>query len=73
MFDMELVRAVSSFPAQSGVAGFDYGQLLVALVAVAVIILFGRAALHLAWRLVTIVVVVVAVLYLVSLFAPSLL
>jgi hypothetical protein len=42
------------------------GQLLVALVAVAVVIVLGKFVLKLAWRLVTIGIVVVAALFLLS-------
>lgn len=45
-------------------------KLLVALVAAGVVILVGRIALHIAWRLVTIGVLIVSVLLAVSLFLP---
>jgi hypothetical protein len=46
------------------------GQLLLALVAVALVLLVGRVLLNVAWRLVTIAVVVVALLWLASVFLP---
>ena len=53
-------------PAQAALLGSQVGQLLVALVAVALIIVVGKFVLKLAWRLVTIGIVVVAVFYLLS-------
>jgi hypothetical protein len=46
--------------------GSPVGQLLVALVVAAIVIVVGKFVLSLAWRLVTIGVVVVAALYLLS-------
>ncbi len=51
---------------QAGLAGDPIAQLLVALVAVALVIIVGKFVLKLAWRLVTIGVVLVAVFYLLS-------
>jgi|GEM_PF-259664 len=48
---------------QAGLAGDPVAQLLVALVVIAVVIVVGKFVLKLAWRLVTIGVVVVAILY----------
>lgn len=53
-------------PVQAALLGSQVGQLLVALVAVALIIVVGKFALKLAWRLVTIGIVVVAAFYLLS-------
>lgn len=44
------------------------GQILMVLVAVAVVILVGRLVLKVAWRLVTIAAVIVAILLLLSFF-----
>ena len=55
-----------------GVAGTDLGQLLVVLVALAVVVLVGRTVLKVAWRLVTIAVLIVAALYVLSLVVPGL-
>lgn len=52
--------------AQAGVTGGQTGQLLVALVVVALVVVVGKFVLKLAWRLVTIGIVVVAALYLLS-------
>lgn len=65
--DMTTVpAAVGSALAQAGLLSGQFGQLLVGLVVVAVVIVVGKFVLSLAWRLVTIGVVVVAVLYLLS-------
>ncbi|MGQ3329124.1 MULTISPECIES: hypothetical protein [Halorubrum] len=61
-----LAALAASIPLQAGILGSQTGQLLVALVAVAVVIILGKFVLKLAWRLVTIGIVVVAVLYLLS-------
>ena len=53
-------------PAQAALLGSQFGQLLVALVAVALVIVVGKFVLKLAWRLVTIGIVVVAAFYLLS-------
>ncbi|TKX83003.1 hypothetical protein EXE43_26500, partial [Halorubrum sp. SS5] len=53
-------------PAQAALLGSQVGQLLVALVAVALIIVVGKFVLKLAWRLVTIGIVLVAAFYLLS-------
>ena len=53
-------------PAQAALLGSQVGQLLVALVAVALVIVVGKFVLKLAWRLVTIGIVVVAAFYLLS-------
>lgn len=51
---------------QAGLAGDPMGRLLLALVAVAIVIVVGKIVLALAWRIVTIGVVVVAILFLLS-------
>ena len=53
-------------PVQAALLGSQVGQLLVALVTVALIIVVGKFVLKLAWRLVTIGIVVVAAFYLLS-------
>jgi hypothetical protein len=49
------------------------GQLLLALVGIALVLLVGRVVLNVAWRLVTVAVVIVALLWLASVFLPPLL
>ena len=61
-----LATVVASLPPQAGPLGSPLGQLLLALVAVALVVVVGKFVLSLAWRLVTIGVVVVAALYLLS-------
>ncbi|WP_128903854.1 hypothetical protein [Halorubrum amylolyticum] len=61
-----LAALAVSAPLQVGLLASPTGQLLVALVAVAVVIILGKFVLKLAWRLVTIGIVVVAALYLLS-------
>lgn len=61
-----LAALAATVPLQAGILATPTGQLLVALVAVAVVIVLGKFVLKLAWRLVTIGIVVVAVLYLLS-------
>jgi len=61
-----LAALAGSVPLQPGLLASQTGQLLVALVAVAVVIVLGKFVLKLAWRLVTIGIVVVAVFYLLT-------
>ncbi|MFC5134536.1 MULTISPECIES: hypothetical protein [Haloferacaceae] len=61
-----LAANAMSVPLQAGILASPMGQLLVALVAVAVVIVLGKFVLKLAWRLVTIGIVVVAALFLLS-------
>ncbi|MFC7323330.1 hypothetical protein ACFQMF_01920 [Halorubrum rutilum] len=61
-----LAASVSSLPLQAGLLGSQAGQLLVALVAVALVIVVGKFVLKLAWRLVTIGIVLVAAFFLLS-------
>ncbi len=61
-----LAAHAMSAPLQAGILASPMGQLLVALVAVAVVIVLGKFVLKLAWRLVTIGIVVVAALFLLS-------
>jgi len=61
-----LAASASSLPLQAGVLGSQAGQLLVALVAVALVIVVGKLVLKLAWRLVTIGIVLVAAFFLLS-------
>lgn len=56
-----------------GVLDSPLGELLTAIVAIALVILVGRVALRIAWRLVTIAAVVVAVAFLVTRFTHLLL
>ncbi|SEA12709.1 hypothetical protein SAMN04488065_1979 [Haloplanus vescus] len=51
-----------------GLLGGPFGQLLVAIVAIGVVVLVGRVVLKVAWRLVTIAALVVGVLLLASMF-----
>jgi len=61
-----LTALAASLPLQAGFLGTEIGQLLVALVVVAIVIIVGKFVLKLAWRLVTIGIVVVAVFFLLS-------
>ena len=61
-----LAASASSLPLQAGLLGSQAGQLLVALVAVALVIVVGKFVLKLAWRLVTIGIVLVAAFFLLS-------
>ena len=58
-----LAGIASLMPLQAGLLGSQVGQLLAALVVVAIVIIVGKFVLKLAWRLVTIGIVVVAVFY----------
>ena len=61
-----LAAWVSSLPLQAGLLASQAGQLLVALVTVAIVIVVGKFVLKLAWRLVTIGIVLVAAFFLLS-------
>ncbi|EMA66622.1 hypothetical protein C461_11293 [Halorubrum aidingense JCM 13560] len=61
-----LAALATSPPLQAGVLGTQTGQLLVGLVAVALVIIVGKFVLKLAWRLVTIAIVLVAAFFLLS-------
>jgi hypothetical protein len=67
---------VSSLPAVAlqfgGLLEGPIGTLLVALVVIALVLVVGRIALNLAWRLVTIAIVVVGALWLLSVLVPML-
>jgi hypothetical protein len=54
--------------AQSGLLGTELGQLLVALIGMLVVLVVGRVVLKIAWRLVTIGVVVVGAALLLTSF-----
>ncbi|WP_394351158.1 hypothetical protein [Halorubrum sp. CBA1125] len=56
----------TSVPLQAGFLGSPMGQLLAALVAAALVVIVGKFVLSLAWRLITIGIVVVAALFLLS-------
>lgn len=47
-----------------------FGRILAAIVVVGIVILVGRLVLRVAWRLVTIAAVIVALLFLASIFLP---
>ena len=61
-----LAALASSLPLQGGLFASQSGQLLVTLVAVALVIIVGKFVLKLAWRLVTIGIVLVAAFFLLS-------
>jgi hypothetical protein len=61
-----LAALASSLPLQSGLLASQAGQLLLTLVAVAIVIIVGKFVLKLAWRLVTIGIVLVAAFFLLS-------
>jgi len=61
-----LAALTPSLPLQAGLLASQTGQLLVALVAVALVIVVGKFVLKLAWRLVTIGIVLVAAFFLLS-------
>jgi hypothetical protein len=63
-----LAVLAASVPLQAGLLASQPGQLLVALLAVAVVIVLGKFVLKLAWRLVTIGIVLVAAFYLLTTF-----
>ncbi|GAB3698530.1 hypothetical protein [Halorubrum pallidum] len=61
-----LAAFATSAPLQAGILASPTGQLLAALVAAAIVIVLGKFVLKLAWRLVTIGIVVVAAVYLLT-------
>jgi len=63
---VSLAALAASLPLQAGLLGTQMGQLLVALVVIALVIIVGKFVLKLAWRLITIGIVVVAVLFVLS-------
>jgi hypothetical protein len=66
--------AASIAPLQlGGLLGDPLGQALAVIVAIAVVVLVGRIALKVAWRLVTIAAVVVGALLVLSFFGISVL
>ncbi len=64
---MSLLSALNTL-AQSGVAGLGLAELLVVFVGMLVVLIVGRIVLKIAWRLVTIGVVVVGALLLLAQF-----
>jgi hypothetical protein len=69
-----LTSAMSITPLQlGGLLADPLGQALAVIVAIAVVILVGRIALKVAWRLVTIAAVVVGALLVLSFFGISVL
>jgi len=61
-----LTVAFGAVPLQSGIAGEPAGQLLIALVLIALVVIVGKFVLSLAWRLISIGIVVVAAWFLLS-------
>lgn len=57
---------IATAPIQMGIAATPLGRLLIGLVAVAAVIIIGRVVLAVAWKLVTIAAVIVALLFLLS-------
>lgn len=66
---MSLSAALVVPPLQT-IPGGSLEELLTALVVIGVVILVSRIALRIAWRLVTIAVLVVGVLFVITRFAP---
>ncbi|WP_396611992.1 hypothetical protein ACH9L7_01550 [Haloferax sp. S1W] len=67
-----VVESLTAVPLQfGGFLGSQLGQLLLVLVAIAVVILVGRLVLKIAWRLVTIAAVIIGALLLLSFFGLS--
>ncbi|SEH51758.1 hypothetical protein SAMN05192561_10449 [Halopenitus malekzadehii] len=64
--DSELTATAGSLLLQPGFASTPLRQILIALVAAAIVIVVGRIVLAIAWKLVTIAAVVVALLLLLS-------
>jgi hypothetical protein len=62
------LRLATATLAQGGLFGFSLLELLVALVGMLVVLVVGRLVLKIAWRLVTIAVVVVGALLLLAQF-----
>ncbi|QCJ46190.1 hypothetical protein [Haloprofundus sp. MHR1] len=58
---------------QTALSETPYGSLFVGLLTLGAVVLVGRVLLRLAWRLVTIAIVVVGLLVVVSMVAPGLL
>lgn len=55
---------------QLGILDAPLARILVAIIAIGIIVLVGRIVLRIAWRLVTIAAVIVATLFLASMFLP---
>lgn len=55
---------------QLGILNTPLGRILAAIVVIGIVILVGRLVLRVAWRLVTIAAVIVAILFLASIFLP---
>jgi len=69
-----LASAAASVPMQlGGLLSEPLGQALAVIVAIAIVIIVGRIALKIAWRLVTIAAVVVGALLLLSFFGINVL
>jgi len=63
---------LQALPGGAGFVATPLGKLLVALVVVALVLFVGRFVLQMAWRLVKIAIVVVAVVWLASVALPQL-
>lgn len=67
-----VVVPLQEMPADLGLAGSPLGNLLVALVVIALILFIGRYVMSVAWRILKIAIVVVGLLWLVSVVLPML-
>lgn len=72
-FASVLAAFAQQVPQMQQLPGTPLGKLLVAIVALALVVFIGRFVLGVAWKLVRIGIVVVGVLWLLSVAAPSLL
>lgn len=67
-----LVVPLQELPADLPLGGSPLGNLLVALVVIALILFIGRYVLSMAWRILKIAIVVVGIVWLVSVVLPML-
>lgn len=65
--------AASAFLQIGSLPSGPLGQLLTVLIAIGVVVLVGRVALRIAWRLITIAAVIVGLALLATMFVPGLL
>ena len=65
------LAVLQGLPAPGALGGTFVGKLLVALVVVALVVFVGRFVLSVAWRLVRVAIVVVAVAWLFSVVVPG--
>ncbi|WP_418281129.1 hypothetical protein [Halorubrum sp. DTA98] len=63
---VSLTATLGTLSLQAGITGDPVGQLLIALVVIALIVIVGKFVLSLAWRLISIGIVVVAIWFLLS-------